>query len=243
MRKFRQNICTLIVLVVAAVSLVPQVARADVIIIDSFQDRPNDFPLTSDTGGIGVVASFPRVLGGRGVALGVLGSSGASPATVDILLDDNKPLLQYSSQDTTAEVLNLGYGTSGASQSSGVEPLFLPVNPSADYLQLVFSAYNHANDTDMALKTTLGSNLFPNTVYATELAILSNAGPQTVDIPFTNLSGNTLDSLNFEFDAPAGTDFELGSVTLVTGSPEPASMTILAIPAMLLLRRQREARS
>jgi hypothetical protein len=230
----------------------PLACRADVV-LDSFEDRPAGFPMTGgyNEGDTFILAAYPHVVGGRAMTIigttptGTLpnGQGGGAEVSADIGTVDGISALEYSSiQPDSAGDLSLDYGTSdgpGGLMMSAT-PLYLPVNTATDYLRLTFLSYNHANGQDMVVNASLGSGLDPNAVSSVTTSV-TTVGAQEVDIPLTNLPGIELDFFELDFSAPAGTSFDLDSVTLVTPSPEPASAWLISLAVPLLMRRARSS--
>jgi hypothetical protein len=221
-------------------------ANADVTVIDSFQDRPTWFPLVVGYGyeSTGIVVSFPHVLGGRAVSLAATtpGLRGSYAVEANINDTDASTLLEYSSLSVgAAGNLTLEYGTPNANSIGNPPPtrLGLSVNPNTDFLRLTFASYNHANAQDMSLNVVLGSGISPDDSTVHVSTALISPGSQTLDIPLTDLLGNSLDFIQFAFSAPPDTAFQLDSVALITNVPEPSTVASLLAGCMLLFPRLR----
>ncbi len=137
----------------------------------------------------------------------------------------------------------IGYGTSGRI-TSGVtdapEPLVLPVDPANTVLRVSFLSYNHANGEDMTLFATFGMS--PNESGFSTSKGMSLAGGQFVDISMAAFSGTELDSLSLTFASPAGTNYLIDSISLVTVR-EPTTMAIAPFLLIAGLRRERRGLS
>ena len=141
-------------------------------------------------------------------------------------------MLEFSCDQATE--LSLNYGGTGGFLPWAPSPMGLSVDPS-DLLRLSFLAYANDNGENMSLDAVFGATKVSTT--------LTTSGPQIIDIPLNGFGATTLDFLTIDFHAPIGTSFQLESVSLVTAAPEPGSLAIISIPALLLLRRNREVRS
>lgn len=248
----RTNRCLLLLAASAACFTImasETVSRADVI-IDSFQDRPANFPLSiqansngTGSGILGGVAAYNHVVGGRGISLGITGTSDSDSVTVDISNTGGATFLSYAGTMGATGSITVQYGTIQVfNDPSGLQatPMGLSISPDTTYLRLAFAAYNHANNQDMGVGALLETGLFPNDSSASVSETLSSAGPQFVDFPLAALPGNILNSVTFEFSAPPGTEFQLDSVSLIT-IPEPGSFLLLAPWVAACLRRRKSA--
>lgn len=219
------------VCVMFLVSAAASNAFADVT-IDSFQDPEGPLTASFTSSPATVIESFPHVIGGRG--LGLIDYAGAS---VDITSVDGISFLEYSSSVGAAGELSLNYGASIPNYIGNPPPtqMALTVNPATNFLQLSFMAYNHAEGQDMTVDTVLGSGSNQSGDIAT---MVTTEGAQEVDIPLTDLPGTKLDFIEFTFEAPESTGFQLDSVTLVNSVPEPGTIGVFALFLPLLGRRR-----
>jgi hypothetical protein len=215
-------------------------ARADVV-IDSFQDRQAGFPLSihanpdgTSSGILGGTRAYNHVIGGRGISLSIIGASDSDSATVDIEGNSAATFLGYTATSGATASISLEYGTiQDLHDPLGVQasPMELAVAPTSTFLRLTFSTYNHANGQDMEVSALLEFGLSPDSVSDSVSETLSASGPQFLDFPLPATSGNALNSVTFELNAPPGTEFELSSVSLIT-VPEPGTILLL-IPALV----------
>ena len=140
--------------------------------------------------------------------------------------------------------LGIGYGTVhvptsfSLSQVDAPFPLFLTPDPQTDVLRLTFPYYNHANADDMEIDPSLNTGISPDDASVSISTFMTSPGPQALELPPPALPANaTLNALSFTFLAPPGTAFQLQSVELLTPTPEPTSLSLLATMLPLLSKR------
>jgi PEP-CTERM motif len=228
-------------------------ARGNVVVIDSFEDRPAGYPVMVAFGdAVNAMQSYPNVIGGRGISIYgdtpqvtlPNGEGGSVEATVvDINNATGSSFLEFNSDPNASTTLEIGYGGTSDFDPQPT-PLGLNVNPATDFLQLAFLAYNNVNSQDLMVGAFLNTEFNPlqSPTSTPVSATLVGSGAQSLDFPLSNLGGNTLDFVTFNFQPPPGTSFELASVELITSVPEPASMALLAFGSLGLLSRWRRSR-
>jgi hypothetical protein len=66
---------------------------------------------------------------------------------------------------------------------------------------------------------------------------MTTSGAQTIVLPNAGPLLTSIDQIQIDFVAPAGTDFRVDSISLVT-VPEPASLGLLALAVPMILKRR-----
>jgi hypothetical protein len=233
--KFRFLICLELCLASASA------AHAD-ITIDSFQDPEGPISANFQQSEFALTSSFPHVIGGRGLGLSVTTGAlpGANPITAEIITVSGASFLQYQSQSAdNAGDCRLNYGGSPSFLMQSPQPMGLGVNSASDILRLSFSEFSDARDQSMEIDTFLQNELETSgTAMPSSMSWIA-PGAQIVDIPLTGLTGDILDFITFDFRAPLGATFQLNSVSLVAGVPEPSAICLAAAGLSLLIRRRR----
>lgn len=178
----------------------------------------------------------------------VIGPGGFPPGQRDVLCTITK---------STAQIVQLGVG-------SGALSLSIPPLANAS-LRLSYGSYTslgplHADlSADEALELTVGFADLSGKVDVTLTAgghtysVAGTAIPggdtsTTFSIPYTSFSGlvssgdlKHVDGLQFTFSSPSdGWDIEVDRV--YSGSPEPSTLTLLALGGLALVRRRRRRR-
>jgi hypothetical protein len=242
---------TLVILGTYTFSLLVNVylTRADMT-IDSFEDADGPIYAGNNYVSSTIPRTFPHVIAGRSMELA--GGTGSTGVISDIFPQDfpqqveatitsanDSSFLEYTDLTGSASgTLTLSYGLPGIFSSDGTpspDLLGLTINPNTSFLQLTFLTYNHANNQDLFLGTILNPDEPSETLSL--LTSITSSGPQQLDIPLNGLTTTTLNSLTFHFGAPAGTTFELDSISLITQTPEPASLSVLVLSVLTLHRR------
>ena len=204
-------------------------ASADTI-IDHFTTKPTtNWPLTlTDTGSTSVLEiwghSVPEDARYTQLTAVAMDIPGVDRITTDIYPANS--LLEYESSSGATGQLLLEYGTALPSGGSGMRLGLAPgtVNvrflnydfPSSQPLNLVLTGYSDTGSVAYGAKTI-------------------SAGAQTVSFDLSSFQG-AIEGLELEIDAPAGADYRLDYISVV---PEPATLSLLALGGLALLRRRR----
>ncbi|MGN6369105.1 MAG: PEP-CTERM sorting domain-containing protein [Phycisphaerae bacterium] len=101
-------------------------------------------------------------------------------------------------------------------------------------------SYDFADSTPLQVTVTLTEQTGPSTSVSTfGSASISGTGVQTVMVnSFSPVALAKVDAIKVDFAAPAGGDFRVDSIS-VTQVPEPASLGVMGVGALALLRRRR----
>ena len=215
------------------------------IIIDDFDVVTGAWPVTRTTVGSTVQNELgipPANTIGGVRSTTVTGDSFAIPGLDNVtttIVPFPPSLLDYASTAGADGSLNLLYNAGGG-------PGGLNANFSAETgLTIDFLLFDHAGGVDLPVTVTLSDG----TNVASLTQLLTSPGAQSLFFGFPGFAGigsvdmTSLDSLNFFFDAQLAHDFRIDFIGTTTNVPEPASVLVWGLAAVVGLIASRRCRA
>jgi hypothetical protein len=212
-------------------------ARASIMVDDFTQSIGPVWPQVQNASTSGgspeTEAGLSGVLGGvRGyvVKSATIGVAGLDQLSSNVFHNGTVSLFDYQSSAGASGTVELFYGDAAANP--------LAVANVTD-MSIVMPAFDNANGGPLQILVGWTERTGPSTsITMNTLTNVTTAGSHTLGISNPLPVGATVDKLTIDFISPAGTDFRVDSISLTT-VPEPASLGVMGVGALMLLRRRR----
>jgi hypothetical protein len=237
-RSARRLPCIAVLTLSVAVSLfaAPQ-AKALMVVVDPFTETTLSAEVKRTTTGTTTVhdGSFASILGGtRSIALTLSSGTGPRTDTAMVYPAGVDSLFEFTSSALAKGTLDLTYG------------LFNPLNIDLTQLPALnvnFVAFDAPSLTGMVVTATITDGAAHS--YSTAVNVTSTT-PDTMTFDFSGVPLsfhlNDVDQIKLSFNVPKGGDFDIARLYYEVPEhviPEPASMGLLALSGLGLLRRRR----